>query len=122
MPGRAPAVRPIDFHVVCLQENVILPELMIHGTPIVAFDAIELCGERLHVAVVTQLPTSLNLKCNRRKLEDNRKRTDMIGLAVVWREQAKQCTVMRIPVRNFGEIARFKDCARTPKIQFVVDG
>ena len=71
MPGRAPAVRPIDFHVVCLQENVILPELMIHGTPIVAFDAIELCGEGLDVAVVTQLPTCLNLKFNRGKLEHN---------------------------------------------------
>ena len=122
MPGRAPAVWPIDFKVVCFQENVILPELMIHRTPIVAFDAIELCGEWLDVAVVTQLPTSLNLKCNRRKLEHNRKWADMIGLAVVWREQANQCTEMRIPVRNFGKIARFKNCARTPKIQFVVDG
>ena len=122
MPGRAPAVWPIDFHVVCFQENVILPELMIHGTPIVAFDAIELCGEWLHVAVVTQLPASLNLKCNRGKLEHNRKRADMIGLAVVWREEAKQGRKMRIPVRNFGEITRLEDFARTPKILFVVDG
>ena len=71
MSGRAPAVGPIDFHVVCFQENVLLPELMIHRTPIVAFDAIELRGERLDVAVVTQLPTCLNLKCNRGKLEHN---------------------------------------------------
>ena len=40
----------------------------------------------------------------------------MIGLAVVWREQAKQGVKIRIPVRNFGEIARLKDFARTTKI------
>ena len=122
MPGRAPAEWPIDFHVVCFQENVILPELMIHGTPIVAFDAIKLRWKGLHVAVVTQLPASLNLKCNCGKLEHNRKRADMIGLAVVWREKTKQDRKMRIPVRNFSEIARLKNFARTPKILFVVDG
>ena len=40
----------------------------------------------------------------------------MIGLAVVWREQAKQGIEMRIPVRNFGEIAGLEDFARTTKI------
>ena len=71
MPGRAPAVRPVDFNVVGHHEDVILPESMIDWTPIVAFDAIKLRGKRLDVAVVTQLPTCLNLKCNRGKLEHN---------------------------------------------------
>ena len=57
-------MRPVYFYEVGVHENVILPESLVHRAPIVALDAIKLRGEGLNVAVVTQLPTGLDLKLN----------------------------------------------------------
>ena len=63
-------MRPVDFYEVRVHEDVLLPESLVHWAPIVAFDAIKLRREGLDVAVVTQLPTGLNLKLNCRELKD----------------------------------------------------